>query len=326
MQLRPNLVVGLGLAPGGPGVDVPTPWLVPARPYAGFGPGTRAALAAAAQIARRARGAHVTLLHATGREGPSWPPLVGAELSGPRSALALDIEAALAELRAAGATAECVVTSGDAVPALSRRALASNAHALLVGRTEGVDGLAGLGPTAAALVRAAPVPVWIVDARQSHADLRLVASARDRVGLALAGDLARTLRAPLHIGAASSVPLASAPACGERARRAHFDDARRRLFAEAHAAFRKACDAPIEPVVHVGFDDSKAFVLATATRLRPSLLVVDPATIARPDAWRDHVADAATSVIVARSPEFVSPYATSALYECDRDTMQRDPR
>jgi nucleotide-binding universal stress UspA family protein len=317
MQQRPKLVVGLGLAPGGPGADQATAWLVPARPYAGFGPGTRAALAAAAQIAQRARGAHVTLLHATGREGEAWPPRIGADTSGPHSALALDIEAALADLRAAGATAECVVTSGAAVPALARRALFSNADVLLVGRNEGADGLAGLGPTAAALVRTAPVPVWVVAAQQSLADLRLVASARDRAGLALAGELARTLRAPLHVGAASNVPLANAPVSGARARREHFDTARRRLYCDALAAFRRASDARIEPEVHVGFDDPQAFVLATAARLRPSLFVLDPATVARAEAWPEYVAHSATSVVVARSAEFVSPYATSALYECN---------
>jgi len=317
MQQRPNLIVGLGLAPGGPGVDQPTAWLVPARPYAGFGPGTRAALAAAAQIARRARGAHVTLLHATGREGVAWPPRSGADVSGPHSAFALDVESALAELRSAGATAEFVVTSGAAVPALARRALGSHAHALLVGRTEGVAGLAGLGPTAAALVRTSPVPVWIVAPQPTLANLRLVASARDRAGLALAGDLARTLRVPLHVGAASNVPLANAPACGARARREHFDTARRRLYSEALAAFRSASDAPIEPEVHVGFDDPETFVLATAARLRPSVLVLDPAHVARAETWPDCVANAATSVVVARGPAYLSPYATSALYECN---------
>lgn len=305
MRERLHLIVGLGMAPGGQ--------------RNGLGSGTRAALAAAAAAARRGRGVHVTLVHATGREGEAWPPRPLGEVATTNPTLALDAESALAELRAAGATADFVVTSGAAVPALARRALFDGADLVVIGRTEGADGNAGLGPTAAALVRTAPCAVWVVDARHSYADAGLLVSARDRCSLAAAGHLARALRAPVHVANASKVPLASAPACGERARRAHFDEARRRLASEGHAAFRAVCDARIEPQLHIGFDEPQPFFHALAQRLRPSAVVFDPNHGAgaddAPERWHERVADFPTSVIVVRSPQFESPYATSALYE-----------
>ncbi|MEZ6014462.1 MAG: universal stress protein [Planctomycetota bacterium] len=306
MQQHIQLIVGLGLAPGGQ--------------LHGFGPGTRAALAAAGAVARRAPGVHVTLIHATGREGESWPPRTGgvgaAREADPRAALLLDAEAAVADLIASGATAELVVTSGAAVPALSRRAQFTRADLLLIGRTEGVDGLARLGPTAQALVRTCPAPVWIVDSTHPITDGGFLADAHDTTGLALACRLARALRAPLHLATASTVPLASLPTCGERARAAHLQAARKRLATDALAAYRRIAGARVEPAVHVGFDDPRTFLHATAARLRPSALVLDPSRMTSTQQWPREAAETTTPVIVARPATFVSPYASSALYEC----------
>jgi len=299
MQQRPELVVGLGLNPTG------------ANP--GLGAGSRVALAAVAAFARRARGVRVTLMHATGREGQAWPPRPAAARAS--RALLIDAEAALAELRAAGAEAELVVTDGAAVPALARRAHFTAADLVVVGRTEGADGRRGLGPTAAALLATAPAPVWVVDGARPLGAVRLVAGARDRAGLGLAAALARALHAPLHVAAASEVPLASAPVCGANARREHFDAARRRLTREAHAACREVGTARVEPEVHVGFDAPRAFLSALAARLEPSLLVVDPATVAGRDTWPAYAESLGGSFVVARGATFVSPFTTSALYE-----------
>jgi nucleotide-binding universal stress UspA family protein len=319
MRQRLHLVVGLGRDPGriGPVADElrsaaggPAGLLRPAGavrgPRPSLGTGTRAALRAVMALARRRRGVRVTLLHATGREGRAWPPRPEPCGASVHPALLLEAEAAAAELEQAGAEVTLVVTAGAAVPAMARRALYGDADLVVVGRTEGAEGSLSLGPTAAALVRAAPVPVWVVDPRHAGAVPALVTSTRDGAGLALAARLAQALRAPLHVTAASSVPWQSAPVAGLGARREHLDAARRRLASEALAAYRAVAAAGVEPTVHVGFDDPLPFLVETAGRLTAATVVLDAG---------GSLGRLPGSLVAARGAGFASPYCGSPLYE-----------